>query len=350
MRDELDTWLNYAYQKGASDLHLSIGTPPVYRLHGNLMRIGNDPLMPVVTEQIVEEVLTEEQLEAFQENGELDFSYSIANVSRFRVNAYRQRASISLAFRVVPPNVPTIEQLKLPPILKTLCQKPQGLVLVVGPTGSGKSTTLASMINHINLTEKKHIITLEDPIEYLHRHNNSIIDQREIGFDTMSFANGLRAALRQDPDVILVGELRDLETISTAITAAETGHLVFGTLHTSDAPATIDRIIDVFPPGQQAQIRIQLASELVSVISQRLFPTPQNDGRRAALEIMINNSAVQNLIRNEKIYQIPSIIQTSKAQGMQTMEGAIFQLLKENAISKQAAQPYLSGGQELGVF
>jgi twitching motility protein PilT len=350
MKAKLDNWLSFSYQEGASDLHLSIGTPPVYRLHGNLQRIEEESLSPQDTQRIVEEILTEEQLRTFNATGELDFSYSIANISRFRVNAYKQRSSVSLAFRVVPPNVPSMGELRLPPILKTFCQKPQGLILVVGPTGSGKSTTLASMINFINLTAKKHIITLEDPIEYLHKHQYSIIDQREIGFDTLNFANGLRAALRQDPDVILVGELRDLETIATAITAAETGHLVFGTLHTSDAPSTIDRIIDVFPPGQQAQIRIQLASELVAVVSQRLFPTPSQDGRRAALEIMINNPAIQNLIRNEKIYQIPSVIQTSRGQGMQTMEMAIQLLLNEGAISKEAAEPHVKGGYGIGAF
>lgn len=350
MKATLDKWLQFSYEKGASDLHLSVGLPPIYRLHGSLVKIDVSAIMPQDSEAIIQAILNEEQLAFFMEKGEIDFSYSIYNVSRFRVNAYRQRSSVSLAFRVVPPNVPTLDELKLPPILKTLCQKPQGLILVVGPTGSGKSTTLASMIHHINQTAKKHIITLEDPIEYLHRHHHSIIDQREIGFDTLNFANGLRAALRQDPDVILVGELRDFETIATAITAAETGHLVFGTLHTGDAPSTIDRIIDVFPPDQQAQIRIQLASELVSVLSQRLFPTPNHDGRRAALEIMINNSAISNLIRNEKIHQIPSVIQTSRAQGMLTMETAIQLLLSDGAIARESVEPFMKGGSGLGVF
>ena len=350
MKALLDQWLTVSFQKGASDLHLSTNSAPIYRLHGELGKIDAPPLSPQDTEAIVKAILTQEQYDTFERQGELDFSYSIHNISRFRVNAYRQRASVSLAFRVVPPNVPSLEELMLPSILKKLCQKPQGLILVVGPTGSGKSTTLASMIDYINKTVKKHIITLEDPIEYLHKHQKSIIDQREIGFDTLNFANGLRAALRQDPDVILVGELRDLETIATAITAAETGHLVFGTLHTSDAPSTIDRIIDVFPSGQQAQIRIQLASELVSVISQRLFPTPKHDGRRAALEIMINNPAISNLIRNEKIYQIPSVIQTSRAQGMQTMATAIQALLTEGAIAREAAEPYLMGDPNHGLL
>jgi twitching motility protein PilT len=225
--------------------------------------------------------------------------------------------------------------------LKKIAEKPQGLVLVTGPTGSGKSTTLAAMIQYMNETMKKHVITLEDPIEYLHKHGSSIIDQREVGFDTNNFANGLRAALRQDPDVILVGEMRDLETIQTAITAAETGHLVFGTLHTSSAPATINRIIDVFPPAQQAQIRIQLASVLVSVVSQRLFPTIEKQGRIGATEILINNSAVSNLIRNEKIHQIISIMQTSRSYGMHTLEMDIRDLVQKGIISKESVEPYL---------
>ena len=253
----------------------------------------------------------------------------------FRVNAYLQRGSVALAIRIVPPRIPKLEELQLPDILKQIVEKPQGLVLVTGPTGSGKSTTLASMIQYMNETMRKHIITLEDPIEYLHKHQNCIIDQREIGFDTHSFADGLRAALRQDPDAILVGEMRDLETISTAITAAETGHLVFGTLHTSSAPSTINRVIDVFDPAQQPQIRIQLASVLLSIISQRLFPTADKKGRRAATEILINNPAMANLIRNEKIHQITNVMQTSKAAGMHTLESSIKELLKQGVISKE---------------
>ena len=252
-----------------------------------------------------------------------------------------KEAVYRMAIRIVPTSIPTIEDLKLPEILKKISEKPQGLVLVTGPTGSGKSTTLAAMIQYMNETMRKHVITLEDPIEYLHKHGSSIIDQREVGFDTNNFANGLRAALRQDPDVILVGEMRDLETIQTAITAAETGHLVFGTLHTSSAPATINRIIDVFPPSQQAQIRIQLASVLVSVISQRLFPTIDKQGRIGATEILINNSAVANLIRNEKIHQIISIMQTSRSYGMHTLEMDVKELVQKGMISRDSAEPYL---------
>jgi twitching motility protein PilT len=277
----------------------------------------------------------------FKEKGELDYSYGIPGVSRFRVNAYHQRKSVSLALRVVASKTPTIEELDLPKIIPELCEKPQGLILVTGPTGSGKSTTLASMIDYVNRTMRKHIVTLEDPIEYLHKHGNSIIDQREVGFDTKSYANGLKGALRQDPDIILVGEMRDLETIGIAITAAETGHLVLGTLHTSSAPSTINRIIDVFPPAQQPQIRVQLASVLVGVISQRLFPTLDKKGRKAATEVLVNNPAIANLIRNEKIHQIQSTMQTSRAQGMHTLEMSIRDLIDRNLIQKEAATKYL---------
>ena len=277
----------------------------------------------------------------FKEKGELDYSYGLPGVSRFRVNAYHQRKSVSLALRVVASKTPTIEDLDLPKIIPELVEKPQGLILVTGPTGSGKSTTLASMIDYVNRTMRKHIVTLEDPIEYLHKHGNSIIDQREVGFDTKSYANGLKGALRQDPDIILVGEMRDLETIGIAITAAETGHLVLGTLHTSSAPSTINRIIDVFPPAQQPQIRVQLASVLVGVISQRLFPTVDKKGRKAATEVLVNNPAIANLIRNEKIHQIQSTMQTSRAQGMHTLEMSIRDLIDRNLIQKEAATKYL---------
>jgi len=298
-------------------------------------------MLPGDTEGMAKAIIPEKLWELFMDKGELDFSYGIPGISRFRVNAYHQRGCISLAIRVVPTRIPTLEELKLPDILKKVAEKPQGLVLVTGPTGSGKSTTLASLIQYMNISMSRHVVTLEDPIEYLHKHGNCIIDQREIGFDTNNFSNGLRAALRQDPDVILVGEMRDLDTIQTAITAAETGHLVLGTLHTSSAPATINRIIDVFPPGQQAQIRIQLASVLVSVVSQRLFPTADKKGRRGATEILINNAAVANLIRNEKIHQIISVMQTSKIHGMHTLEMSIKELVLKGVISKESAEPYL---------
>ncbi|WP_053367287.1 type IV pilus twitching motility protein PilT [Bacillus sp. FJAT-27245] len=341
MKEKIDLILRAAFELKASDIHLTVGIPPVFRINGELKKYGKEPLRPDDTHGMAKSIIPADKWAAFRENGELDFSYSISGLSRFRVNTYHQRNCIAMALRTVPSKIPTIEELGMPDTLQKLAEKPQGLVLVTGPTGSGKSTTLASMIQYMNLTMRKHIITLEDPIEYLHKHGNSIIDQREVGMDTGNFANGLRAALRQDPDVILVGEMRDLETIQTAITAAETGHLVLGTLHTSSAPATINRILDVFPPAQQAQIRIQLASVLVGIISQRLFPTIDKRGRKAATEIMINNPAIANLIRNEKIHQIPSVMQTSRALGMHTLESNIIELIDRGFIQREVAEPYL---------
>ena len=341
MITKIDHLLRAGFELKASDIHITVGVPPIMRLNGELKRYGKEILRPDDTEGMARAIIPDNMWEQFREKGELDFSYGIAGVSRFRINAYFQRSCVAMAVRIVPTAIPTLEDLQLPDILKQIAAKPQGLVLVTGPTGSGKSTTLASMIQYMNFTMRKHIITLEDPIEYLHKHQNCVIDQREVGFDTNNFGNGLRAALRQDPDVILVGELRDLETIQTAITAAETGHLVFGTLHTSSAPTTIDRIIDVFEPAQQPQVRIQLASVLVSIVSQRLFPTANKQGRRAATEILINNAAVSNLIRNEKIHQIMNIMQTSKAQGMHTLESSIKELVAAGIISKEHAHMFL---------
>jgi twitching motility protein PilT len=341
MKEKIDLLLRAAFELKASDIHLTVGVPPVMRINGDLKRYGKEALTPTDTEGMAKAIVPTQMWELFKTKGELDFSYGLPGVSRFRVNTYHQRACISMAIRIVPSKIPSIEELDLPEILTKIVEKPQGLILVTGPTGSGKSTTLAAMIHYMNQNMKKHIITLEDPIEYLHKHGNSIIDQREVGFDTNNFANGLRAALRQDPDVILVGEMRDLETIQTAITAAETGHLVLGTLHTSSAPATINRIIDVFEPAQQPQIRIQLASVLVGIISQRLFPTIDRKGRKAATEIMINNPAIANLIRNEKIHQILSIMQTSRAQGMHTLESSIKDLVEYGLIQKELALPFL---------
>lgn len=337
----MDHLLRAAFELKASDVHLTVGVPPIMRINGDLKKYGKDILKPGDTEGMAKSIIPDHMWAQFKEKGELDFSYGIPGISRFRVNTYFQRSCVALAIRIVPTKIPTLEELQLPNVLKKIAEKPQGLVLVTGPTGSGKSTTLAAMIQYLNHNMRKHIITLEDPIEYLHKHGNSIIDQREVGFDTNNFANGLRASLRQDPDVILVGEMRDLETIQTAITAAETGHLVLGTLHTSSAPATINRIIDVFPPAQQDQIRVQLASVLVSVISQRLFATIDKKGRRAATEILINNAAVANLIRNEKIHQIVNVMQTSRAYGMHTLETSIKELLQSGVISKESAEPFL---------
>jgi len=341
MEEKIIHLLKKAVSIQASDLHLTIGMPPVFRINGDLVKMDSEVILPDMMIGITEALLPPTYMETLKEKGEVDFSYGIPKVSRFRINAYRQRSHISLAIRVISTSIPNLEDLQMPQILTKIAEKKQGLVLVTGPTGSGKSTTLAAMLKHINETQKKHIITLEDPIEYLHKHRNSIIDQREVGSDTMSFANGLRASLRQDPDVILVGEMRDLETIATAITAAETGHLVFATLHTSSAPATIDRIIDVFPPGQQAQIRIQLASVLTAIISQRLFPTTNRQGRRAATEILINNPAISNMIRSEKIHQIQNVMQTSRKEGMNTLEMSIQELLNRKEVSHEEVYPYL---------
>ncbi len=330
-----------AHEMKASDVHLSSGLVPVFRVHGELSPRDMDRLTPEDTEYIAKQLMDEEEWKEFNDIGELDFSYGITGVSRFRINAFFQRSSVSLAIRIIPNEIPSIDQLGLPTSVKEIMQKSQGLVLVTGPTGSGKSTTLAAMINYVNQTMNRNIITLEDPIEYLHRHNNSVILQREIGLDTNGFPTGLRSALRQDPDIILVGEMRDLETISTAITAAETGHLVLGTLHTTDAPSTIDRIIDVFPATQQSQIRVQLASVMVSILSQRLLTNRNKDGRKLVTELLLNNPGISNLIRNEKIYQIKSLMQTSKALGMYTLEMSIQEALRAGEISTETAKPFL---------
>jgi twitching motility protein PilT len=341
VKEKIDHLLRVAFELKASDIHLTVGVPPIFRLHGELKRYGKEVLRPEDTENLAKAIIPKGMWEHFMEMGEVDFSYSISNVSRYRVNAFKQRGCVALAIRTIPSKIPTIEELHMPDILKKITEKPQGLILVTGPTGSGKSTTLAAMINHMNRTMHGHIITLEDPIEFLHKHGTCIIDQREVGLDTKNFANALRAALRQDPDAILVGEMRDLETIQIAITAAETGHLVFGTLHTSSAPASIERIIDVFEPAHQQQIRTQLSTVLVAIISQRLFKTVDGKGRRAALEILVNNSAVANLIRSDKIAQIESIMQTSRAQGMITLETSIKELVMSGIISREEALPYL---------
>jgi twitching motility protein PilT len=343
---KIEELLRTAHAHGASDLHLTINSAPMMRLYGDLRPLpGEQPLTPQDTMGFAREMLSREAFEELMAKGEYDFSWEIPDVSRFRINAYQQRGSIAMAIRMVPQRIPSPEELGLPDILLDFARKPQGLFLVTGPTGSGKSTTLACMIDFINRRTRQHIITLEDPIEYVHHHQQCIVDQREVGKDTQSFASGLRAALRQDPDVILVGEMRDLETISTAITAAETGHLVFATLHTSDAPQTIDRIIDVFPPGQQQQVRTQLAAVLLGVVSQRLLPCKSRNGRVAAQEIMVNTHAVANLIRSEKVHQIRSVMQTGRAQGMQTMEAHLQELVRRGEISEETAREALMHGE-----
>jgi twitching motility protein PilT len=321
---------------GASDLHLSVGAPPVMRRNGELVPIGKQKLMPQDTREIVYGILTQEQRQKLETNLEIDFSYAVPNVGRFRVNAYFQRASIGAAFRVVPSEIRPLEELKLPLSIREWTTKPRGLVLVTGPTGSGKSTTLASLIDEINERRSCHIITIEDPIEFLHHHKRSLINQRELGGDTHSFANALRSALRQDPDVILVGEMRDLETIQIALTAAETGHLVFGTLHTSDAPQTVDRVIDVFPPHQQEQIRIMLANALQGVCCQQLLPSVSG-GRTVAVEVLMATPAVRNLIREGKTHQIYSMMQTGSQHGMVSMDASLANLVRQNVVSKHIA-------------
>lgn len=329
--------LGQAKEKGASDLHITVGVPPIMRVHGELEIVGEAKLMPPDTNELISEIMDANQKRRLEEKGEVDFSFSVPTLGRFRANVFKQRGSIAGAFRVVASQVPKPEELGMPHSVIQLYKKKRGLILVTGPTGSGKSTSLASIIDQINKSIDSHIITLEDPIEYLHRHNKSIVNQREIGLDSENYASALRAALRQDPDVILVGEMRDLETISIAITAAETGHLVLSTLHTIGAANTIDRIIDVFPPHQQQQIRIQLSTVLQAVISQQLIPTIDGKGRVAAFEVLHTNSAIKNLIRENKTHQINSIIQTNKRMGMQTMDDSIMELLIDGVISKEQA-------------
>lgn len=327
-----------AIENGASDLHLSVGVPSCMRINGAIVRMEDtESLMPKDVEDIALSIMDERHRAVLEEAGEVDFAYSIPSLGRFRVNVFRQRGSFSMVARILNLRIPTPEELGIPGAVVEITEKRRGLVLVTGATGSGKSTTLASLINLINQRRSDHIITLEDPIEYLHKHNQSIVNQREMGADSVSYSAALRAALRQDPDVILVGEMRDLETIATAVTAAETGHLVFSTLHTNGAANTIDRIIDVFPPHQQQQIRTQLADVLQCVVSQQLLPRKDGRGRVAAFEVMLANNAIRNHIREAKTYQIPTVMQTSGKLGMKTMDDALFELYMNGAISEEIA-------------
>ncbi len=325
-----------ALSQRASDLHFTVASPPIMRIDGQLVRISETALTHDNMIMLTKQVLTDGQLEDLERVGEIDLSYSVKGYGRFRVNVYKQRGSYAIALRVVNLTIPTFEELGLPSSLLELSRKPRGLILVTGPTGSGKSTTLAAMIGQINQERSCHIITLEDPIEYLHQHGKSIINQREINSDTRNFENGLRSALREDPDVILVGEMRDLETISIAITAAETGHLVLSTLHTMGAANTIDRIIDVFPPYQQQQIRVQLAAVMEGIISQQLIHKHNGPGRVGAFEVMLATNAIRNLTREGKTHQIQTSIQTGLKLGMQTMDYALIELYRRGIISEES--------------
>src|SRR5947209_2212509 len=348
--NSIDELLEHMVARNASDLHVTVGTPPVIRVRGEVERVEDyAPLTPEETQELLYRILSSEQQKNLEIKRQLDFSHSIPGLARFRVNVYFQRESIGAAFRLIPPEIKTLEELVIPATLHQLAERPRGLVLVTGPTGSGKSTTLAAIIDEINRKRSEHILTIEDPIEFLHRHKRCIVNQREIGPDATSFAEALKAALREDPDVILVGEMRDLETISTALTAAETCHLVFGTLHTQSAPSTIDRIIDVFPPEGQEQVRIMIANSLQAIVTQALLPTADGAGRVAALEVLLPDDAVRNLIRQAKVEQVYTIMQTNTARGMQTMEQALADLALrqvvnvDDALSRSSRPDQLAG-------
>jgi twitching motility protein PilT len=334
----IDTLLERVAAEDASDLHITSGSSPLLRLRGRLAPLDDfEPFTPEQTRDLLYRILSTEQQKRLEIERQIDFSYSVPGIARFRVNVYFQRDSLAAAFRLVPRLIKSAEELGLPEVLRELAKEPRGLVLVTGPTGSGKSTTLATMIDSINSTRPNHIITIEDPIEFLHQHKRCVVNQREIGADAKGFAEALRGALRQDPDVILVGEMRDLETISTALTAAETGHLVLATLHTQSAPSTIDRVIDVFEAGQQSQVRMQLAASLQGVVTQTLLPTADGTTRVPALEVLLPDDAVRNLIRQGKTEQIYSVMQTNTTRGMQTMEQCLADLVVRRVITRDTA-------------
>jgi twitching motility protein PilT len=326
-------------ERNASDLHITAGAPPTVRVRGRLTPLDDYPVLSTEqTREIVYSILTNDQRQRLETDWQLDFAYAIPGRARFRVNAYYQRAAIGAAFRLIPFNIKTVDELGLPSAIHDLARKPRGFVLVTGPTGSGKSTSLAAVIDEINESREEHIMTIEDPIEFLHGHKKCLINQRELGADAHSFSAALKGALRQDPDVILVGEMRDLETIHTALTAAETGHLVFATLHTQDTPQTIDRIIDVFPAAQQQQVRVQLSVALQGIVTQQLLPTADGAGRVAACEVLLATPAIRNLIREGKTHQIYSSLQTGSQAGMQTMDAALATLVRQGKVTQKMAE------------
>ncbi len=345
--------LTFGVKEGASDVHLSSGEPPMLRIHGDIKRLEHPALSKDDVHTMVFDVMNDFQRKTFQEKLDIDFSFELGDLARFRVNVFMQRKGEGAVFRTIPTEIITLDALGMPPILKEVCKTEHGIILVTGPTGSGKSTTLAAMIDYINENWETHILTVEDPIEFVHQSKKSLINQREVGPHTQSFAAALRGALREDPDVILVGEMRDLETISLALTAAETGHLVFGTLHTSSAPKTVDRVIDVFPAGQQNQIRAMFSESIEAVLAQTLCKK-KTGGRVAACEVLIGTPAVRNLIREAKIHQLPSTMQTGQKQGMQTLDMALQDMVTRGIITREEAQakssnPQLFGGASVGA-
>ncbi|MCX7920248.1 MAG: type IV pilus twitching motility protein PilT [bacterium] len=342
--------LHLTIDKGASDLHIAVGRPPMLRIDGKLVPTGFENLTPEESKRLIYSILTDAQRQKFELDKELDFSLSLHEFGRFRVNVHYQRGTVAAALRTIPMRILTLQELKLPEVIPSVLDHTSGLILVTGPTGSGKSTTLAAMIDYINEKRTDHIITIEDPIEYLHKHKNCVIEQREVAADTNSFVSALKYVLRQDPDVILIGEMRDLETIAAALTAAETGHLVLATLHTIDTAQTVDRVVDVFPPHQQQQIRTQLANVLLAVFCQRLLPMATGSGRIAAIEVMISTPAIATLIREGKTHQIPSAIETSYQKGMQTMDRALGNLLRRNLITYEEAVKYAKKPEELNRY
>ena len=334
---DISKLLTFGVQQGASDCHISAGEPPMIRLHGDLKKLDHPPRTQDETHALIYDMMSDAQRKNFEEHRECDFSFDLGDIARFRVNVFVQGRGLGAVFRTIPTEILPLEKLGMPPILRQLCDREKGLILVTGPTGSGKSTTLAGMIDYLNNTFEGHILTIEDPVEFVHKSKKCLVNQRELGVHTLSFANALRAALREDPDIILVGEMRDLDTIQLALTAAETGHLVFATLHTSSAPKTIDRIIDAFPPNQQAQVRAQLSETLEAVLTQTLLKK-KSGGRVAAVEIMVGTTAVRNLIREGKLHQIPGIMQASQKDGMQTMDMALIDLATRGLVTKAEAQ------------